>query len=338
MPTRDVVVVGASAGGVEALTAFVAGLPADLPAAVVVVMHVPPTGHSGLADILNRHGPLPATTAQDGDRLRPGHIYVAGNGRHLLIKHDHLVLSRAPKQNRVRPSVDTLFRSAARWLTSRVVGVVLSGYLDDGTAGLAAIVSLGGAAVVQDPDDAIAGAMPRAALSVVPDAVVRPVAKIGAEIARLVGQPAPQPGHVPDDELVRETDMLETSTSGRIGEPAAVGCPDCNGGMREIRTGGAVHFLCHVGHSWSPLALAAAQAEKVEQSLWTAVSMLEEQAAIHRLLAERATGPEATLTRRHQSDAADEATRAAETIRKQFPDLLPRLLDPVANAGTNRPI
>ncbi|WP_203784621.1 chemotaxis protein CheB [Paractinoplanes rishiriensis] len=328
-----VVVAGASAGGVAALTAFVGGLPVDLPAAVLVVMHLPEGGQSELAQILDRSGPLAAATARDGEPIRSGRVYVAANNRHLLVKRDHVLLSRAPKQNRARPSIDSLFRSAARWYGSHVVGVVLSGSLDDGASGLAAIASLGGAAVVQEPREASVSGMPRSALAVVPQAVVSPAARIGAVVTALLERRAEAPGEPPGFDLIRETEMLETPRSsghGPVpGEPVALSCPDCSGGLSAIQTGPATHYLCHVGHSWSPRALAAAQQEKVEQAIWMAISMLEEPAAVFRRLAERAVGPDGALTVRHQLAAADEAMRAAGVIRKNFPELLPD-----AGAGT----
>jgi two-component system chemotaxis response regulator CheB len=327
VPHRDLVVAGASAGGVEALSAFAAGLPADLPAAVMVVLHLSPTEPTALAEILDRAGPLPAAPARDGEPLTPGRIHVAVPDRHLLVKHDHVRLSRAPRQNGMRPSVDALFRSAARWRGPRTVGVVFSGALDDGAAGLAAIAASGGSAVVQDPATALLRGMPRAALAVVPGACVVPPALCAREVVELVRTPVVLGGAAPDRDLIWETEMAESDRphTGREtpGRPAPMSCPDCSGGMNVAETGGAPHYICHVGHIWSPQSLLSAQREKIEESLWTAVSILEEQAAVHRALADKATGADAALAAKHQRAAAEEVQRAADTIRKSFPDLLP---------------
>lgn len=165
MPGHDIIVIGASAGGVEALTELVGGLPPDLPAAVFVAVHVPADSRSALPDILSRSGPLPAAHAQDGEAIQQGRIYVAPPGRHLLVEQAVLRLSLAAQEHHTRPAADPLFRSAARAYGSRVVGVVLSGTLDDGTAGLIEISRLGGASIAQEPADALFPTMPRNAIA-----------------------------------------------------------------------------------------------------------------------------------------------------------------------------
>lgn len=328
---RDIVALGASAGGVEALRETVAGLPADLPAAVLVVLHMPAHSHSSLASILDRAGPLPAVPARSGAALTPGLIHVGVPDHHLLVADGSVLLSKAPKQNRVRPAVDALFRSVARWYGRRAVAVMLSGTLDDGAAGLAAVDAVGGVCVVQDPSDALFSEMPYAGLSVVPGALVRPAAAIGPAVAALFAEPLGAARLAdPDADLVTEADMATNESidreGGLPGSPAAVSCPDCSGGMNRVLTGAAVHYACHIGHIWSPRSLLAAQREKVEQSMWTAVSMLEEQANVHDDLAGRAAGHLSSRTEQHQRAAAVEIRQAAETIRKHFPELVPQVV------------
>ena len=193
MADHDIVVVGASAGGVEALTNLVAALPADLPASLFVVLHVPATGTSTLPDILSRSGPLPASHAKDGEPIEQGRVYVAPPDHHLLLRDDHVHLARGPRENGHRPAVDPLFRSAAWEHSTRVVGVVLSGALDDGTAGLLAIKARGGVAVVQQPEDALYAGMPNNAIEHVEVDHVLPAAAIAGMLARLAAEPASAP-------------------------------------------------------------------------------------------------------------------------------------------------
>jgi two-component system chemotaxis response regulator CheB len=324
---RDLVVIGASAGGVEALCQVLAGLRADLPVCVLVVTHMPARGNSALAAILDRCAALSVVAAQQDTPLSPGHIHVAVPDQHLLVHDGHLLLSRAPQQNRARPAVDALFRSAARWHGPRTVGVVLSGALDDGAAGLAAIDAAGGACVVQEPGDALHRSMPDAALSVVPHAVVASALNMGDHINALVTEPIGTAAPPFDADLITETDMAENDApmtrSGQPGQPVGISCPDCSGGMNIVKTGTAVHYTCHVGHVWSPQTLIEAQQTKIEQALWTAVSILEEQANTHENLAQRVISRPGGMTGNHQRAAAEEIRKAAATIRKHFPEFMP---------------
>jgi two-component system chemotaxis response regulator CheB len=164
VPGHDIITIGASAGGVEAFKKIVHELPPALQAAIFVVLHISPEGPSVLPDILNRAGPLPALHPRDGDKIQLGKIYIAPPDHHLLIRRGHIHLFRGPKENNVRPAIDPLFRTAARAYGPRVIGVVLTGVLDDGTAGLLAIKARGGITVVQDPDDALFSGMPESAM------------------------------------------------------------------------------------------------------------------------------------------------------------------------------
>jgi len=323
-PLRGVVLVGASAGGVEALSQLVSGIPADLPAAVLVVVHIPPTGSSALPAILDRRGALPARHAQDGDELRAGEILVAPPDHHLVVIGDRVSLTRGPQENGHRPAVDVLFRSAARSWGHRAAAVVLSGALDDGAAGAVAVKQREGHLVVQG--DALFTGMPRAAArAAVPDADL-PVAGIVEHLVAWLGQLGGE-GDAPATELMdKETQMAELDPRvmhqhDRPGEPAGFGCPDCAGSLYRIEEGNLTRFRCRVGHAWSPESLLVRQTVALESALWMALRSLEEKAALNDELGRRASadGRERTATRFTQ--AADEASHAAELVRQLVADI-----------------
>ncbi|WP_433790362.1 chemotaxis protein CheB [Actinoplanes sp. CA-252034] len=308
---RDLIAVGASAGGVEALRALVRGLPPDYPGALLVVLHVPRSAPSALPGILSRSGPLPAGPARDGEPVQAGHVYVAPADHHLLLHDGHLRLSRGPAENGHRPAVDPLFRSVARVAGRRAIGVVLSGARDDGASGLAAIASRGGTTVVQEPADALQPWMPRAALeAVTPDHVV-PAAEIGPLLAALTATPlAPSPASRPDPLLDAEVAMSELfpMTSDQIAAPAGFGCPSCGGSLFQIDGRPVPRFRCRVGHAWSPETLLDEQAEVLESALWMALRALKEKAELSRRMAVRG--------REHYLSAAEDAEAAAGTLRE----------------------
>jgi two-component system chemotaxis response regulator CheB len=320
MARRDVIVIGGSAGAHSALRRLLALLPADLPASVLVVTHLPPGAHSTLADQLSKDCALPVAVAADGERMRTGHVYTAVPDRHLLIgAQDRLLLSAGARENRVRPAVDALFRSAARWCGPRVLGVVLSGSLDDGAAGLAAVVAHGGAGLVQDPSEAQFPGMPRAALAVVPSAVAGPAAQLARLITQQAGLPVDDHGG-PDEALIWETDVIANGATSaeRPRKPVGLGCPDCGGGMFEIRTGRAVHYVCHVGHSFSPQSFIAATDDGIEQALWTAVSAMQEKEAMLGELAASAQRAGDHEGHRVHHAAADRVSSDADLIRRHI--------------------
>lgn len=307
-PTEPgVVVVGASLGGVEALGALVAGLPADLPAAVCVVQHLPPEADSRLPAILGRAGPLPVAHPRDGEAMAPGRVYVAPPGRHLEVRPGVLALTDGPRENGSRPAADVLFRSAARHYGPRAVGVVLTGSLDDGSAGLVAIRAVGGVGVVQDPADAACPDMPLSAIAAAAPEHVLPLAAIAACVAGLVGRvpasvPASAPGRPPAE-------------SGPDG-PLVFGCPECGGPLLEGRGGQEVGLRCKVGHAYAPQALLAAQGEQVEGALWTAVRALEERAELAGRLRDRALAGGSRLMAPRYAENAAEARGQADLIRR----------------------
>jgi two-component system chemotaxis response regulator CheB len=316
---RDVVVVGASAGGVEALREFVAHLPAGLPASVLVVLHVPAHGPSALPAILARVAGMPVEPATDGRRLDPGRVYVAPPDHHLLVRDGRMALARGPMENGHRPAIDPLFRSAARALAGRVIGVVLSGALDDGSAGLLAVAARGGLPLVQDPRSAPYPSMPTNALAVVPQAIVGTPAELAAYAARhtreivTVGS-----GFTPDSDLettLVELDLAAVTSPEQPGPPAGLSCPDCAGGLFEIREGSLLRYRCRVGHSWGSLGLLAQQDAGLERALWMALRSLEEKVALCRRLAVSARGRGSALTAQRYDEAAADTQEATATLR-----------------------
>lgn len=275
---HDIVVIGASVGGVQTLLQLAEGLPHDLPAAVFVAMHSRPDAASTLPELLSRRGRVPATHALHGEPIDMGHLYVAPPDNHLVVRPGRLEVVRGPKENGHRPAVDVLFRTAAASYGPRVIGMVLTGHLDCGTAGLLSIKARGGLAVAQEPADAKAPSMPRSAIEHVEVDHVAPMRDIPALIDRLVRTPAgPWPATLPP--------ALARLEGEELGAAAEVVCPACQGKLTVSEMNGFHVFRCHVGHAFSLSSLAAEQAEEVERALWAAARALEEGAALSRRLA-----------------------------------------------------
>jgi len=308
--THDIVVIGASAGGVEAITAVVSALPKDLRAAVLVVLHLS-RGRSVLPEILSRASRLPAAHPQDGDELQYGHIYVAPPDHHLTIDGTRVRVQHGPSENGVRPAVDPLFRSAARCFGPRVIGIVLTGALDDGTAGLAAIKEAGGVAVVQDPDEAFSPSMPRTAMSFVAVDHVLPLREIPVLVTTLSKEtvteyPRATGPHLQPIEPDGAEMGIAWSDEDRPGQPAIYSCPECQGTLWETDAEGILRFRCRVGHVYSAETMLAAQTDSVDRALWAALRSLEERAALTNKMAQRAR------LRRHEGVAKAFAERALE--------------------------
>ena len=325
--TPPIVVVGASAGGVEALRELVSGLPADLAACVLVVLHVPPDYPTALPAILRRAGPLKVDVAADGELLAPGLVLVAPPNHHLLVLGGTAALSHGPQENGHRPTIDVLFRSAARAHGDRVLGVVLSGTLDDGAAGAARIEAEGGRVVVQDLGEALYANMPRAAAGAAKGAAELSVTEMGPWIAEWAretaasGAPAPA-SSVDDQEVaVANLDPRAMHDPERVGVPAGFGCPDCAGALYQIDEGGLRRYRCRVGHAWSPESLLARQGIAMESALWMALRSLEEKAALNGQLGARADERGQLRTAVRFREGADEATRAAELVRQLIDEL-----------------
>ena len=288
------VTIGASSGGVEALSRLVGGLPTDLPAAVLVVVHFPEGVPSALPRILNRAGSLEAVHPEDGDRVERGRVYVAPPGFHLLVEDGRVRLACGPKENGHRPAVDPLFRSAAVAYGPRVVGIVLTGADDDGAAGLAAIKRRGGVAVAQDPDDALFRRMPESALGYADVDYCAPVGEMAALLARLVREPAgeeslyPVPNDVELEAKIAGLDLATIEGGRHPGEASGFTCPECSGPLYEIQDGPFTRFRCRVGHAYTAEGVLEGKTEALEEALYAALNTLEEGAEIAEKLAARA--------------------------------------------------
>lgn len=287
MSVRDIVVVGASSGGRAPIKELVAGLPADFPAAMLVVLHSGLTWDDSFPRLLSESGPLPAAHATDGEPILPGRIYCARPDRHLVVREGLLRVTKGPKENHFRPAIDPLFRSAARAFGSRVVGVVMSGRLDDGSRGMTLVNRRGGVSVVQSPDEAESPEMPESVLSACAVDFVLPVremAKTLVDLARgtiavpvdaTVDREAKNSGQDEWAEIAAYGDQAYTKNE-ELGKSSGFTCPDCGGALFERDEDAAPWMRCHVGHTYSPAGLIAAQEEEVEAALWTALRTLEE--------------------------------------------------------------
>jgi len=300
-------------------------LPADFPAPICIVLHVPADSPSLLAQILGREGRMAAKMAEHGDIYMPGHIYVAPPDRHLVIGADGtLHVTRGPRENRHRPSVDPLFRSAALVFGHRAIGVVLSGTLDDGTAGMISIKERNGLTVVQDPRTALYPGMPQSVMDHIEVDYAVPIAELGTLLTRLAGEdpPAARPVRVNRD-LEMETRMAELDKDAltgdeRPGHPSPYSCPECGGVLWELAEGEYVRYRCRVGHAYSPETMLSAQDEVLEEALWSAVKTLEESARLSKRLAasERARGHD-WLAKRFEEKEKD-ARAQVEVIRRHL--------------------
>jgi two-component system chemotaxis response regulator CheB len=318
-----IVVIGASAGGIEALNELVRGLPADFGAPILLVLHIPADSPSLLAKILARAGSVKTKTADDGERMENGTLYVAPPDRHLLVDADGTLRTpRGPRENRHRPSVDPLFRSAALAYGPNAIGVILSGTLDDGTSGLLAIQRLGGITVVQDPEDAAYPGMPKSAIANVDVDHVLPMREIANQlVVSLQEERSGGDGNGEVKQMELEKKMAEMDSKAmrgddRPGQPSAFSCPDCGGVLWEIKDGEFVRFRCRVGHAYSPETMLAAQGDVLEEALWTAMKTLEESARLSKRLAagERERGHEWMAERFDQKES--EARDRADVIRR----------------------
>ena len=322
MANRDIVAIGTSAGGVEALIFLAKNLPARFPASILVTLHLPAHTRSVLDELLSRAGVLPASFAADGEVLRKGRIYLAPAGSHLIVQGERLALGNGPRENNARPSIDPMFRSAALCCGSRTIGIVLTGTLGDGASGLWAIKQAGGITLVQDPHEAAFPEMPQTALSYVePDHIVS-LAELPQLLVKLTQQPAGEPRPIPD-RLKYEIEVAKGGQSDmrhmdRIGQRSVLTCPDCDGVMWEIDEGELTRFRCHQGHAYSAEVMGIAVEESVRRALGSGLRALEERIALIGKLRREAEQRDSVLIARNWAHKARELEAEANTIRNSL--------------------
>jgi two-component system, chemotaxis family, protein-glutamate methylesterase/glutaminase len=284
MATKDIIVIGASAGGLDALKKLIGGLPENLQASVFIVWHISPYVTGILPDVLNKHTSFYVSHPVDGEKIKSGRIYVAPPDHHLIVEPEQIRVTKGPKENRFRPAIDPLFRSAAYSYDRRVIGIVLTGALDDGTAGLWTIKHRGGTAIVQDPADAEVPSMPESALREVDVDYCVPIAEMPELIARLVNEDADENSGVIMEEnklteieikIAAEDNAFESGIM-NFGELSPFTCPDCHGVLSQYQEGKRTRFRCHTGHAFSANSLLATVTESVEEGLWSAIRGIEE--------------------------------------------------------------
>ncbi len=334
---RDIVTVAASAGGLEPLRALLAALPADFPASVLVVLHIPATGGRTLPRILDRAGLLPAAAAVNGKLLQPGRVYVAPADLHLLVVDGRARTSRGPRQNGVRPSADPLFRSAALYGGPRTIGVVLSGTLDDAALGAATVERLGGRVIVQDPAEAAYESMPRCALATTRHAEIRPARKIAELLVRLTRETVDISPGEPPAELEEEIRSLLAGDPQITPSPQDYSgfiCPECGGPLYHAREQAADSYDCLVGHRWSPESLLEKQSGTLERAMWLAIRSLDERRRLTERLAESARSQGRAISAARFRAAAEEAALAADALRDATGKLTPVTEEPVADQLT----
>jgi two-component system chemotaxis response regulator CheB len=323
MPVRRIVVVGASAGGVESLSALVASLAPDLDAALFIVLHIPPNQVSRLPQILNDKGALAAKHPADGEEIHAGRIYVAPPDHHLLVQDSHILVTRGPKENRHRPSIDALFRSAAYCYREQVIGIVLSGALDDGTSGLWNIKRMGGIAITQEPSEAAFDSMPSSALAQVEVDYCLSASKMGPLLERLIAEaPKMRPDNVEEEHqklglevsIATDGDAFEKGVM-HMGPLTPFTCPECQGVLVEIREGTLRRFRCHTGHAYSSSALLSSISDKVDESYWAVMRSLEEAAMLLEKMANDQLGKNQMKTAALFQTEAQQAREQAHRLR-----------------------
>ncbi|MBZ6075614.1 chemotaxis protein CheB [Microvirga puerhi] len=320
MSNRDIIVIGGSSGATNPLKQILGSLPADLPAAVFVVLHIPARSVGILATVASAAGKLPVQQAEDQMVIKQGHIYIAAPDHHLLIADGHIRLGHGPRENLVRPAIDPLFRSAAVAYGPRVIGVVLSGLLGDGASGLNAIKRCGGFALVQDPEDAIADEMPVRALEATTADLCVPGGKLGdvlSELARETAGPRlPIPPEIRLEVDIAAGERIDSDVLRQMADPVALSCPACGGVLSEMRSGHPLRFRCQVGHAYTADILAKEQESQVDEAMRVALRIVEERAELVTRMAEDGAQAGRTAIAELYTERAKEYRSYADTIRR----------------------
>lgn len=327
LSNRDIIVIGGSSGATVPLKAILGALPQDLPASVFIVLHIPARSLGLLATVTSAVAHLPVHPAADGMAIRPGNIYLGVPDHHLILDEGRIKLGRGPRENLARPSIDPLFRSAAASYGPRVIGVLLSGLLNDGVSGLEAIQRCGGVTLVQDPAEAIADEMPRNALSAMEVDLTLSAARIGDALSDLV-RDAPGPRRPVPPEIRLEIDIaagerVDSDVLRHLADPAAMSCPHCGGVLSEVRDGKPLRFRCQVGHAYTAEAVAKQQEGSIDEALRVALRIIEERAELVRRMARdgRKSG-RAAVSEMYEERAA-EYRQYADVIRRAVLRTLP---------------
>ncbi|MBZ9936974.1 chemotaxis protein CheB [Mesorhizobium sp. BR1-1-16] len=320
MAKRDIIAIGGSLGAIDAAKTLLGGLPADFPAAVLLVVHIGSRGANRLPEILGSASRLPVSTAIDGQILERGHVYVAPAGHHLLVMDDTIRFGRGPRENLARPAADALLRSVAVSFGPRAIGVILSGLLNDGAAGLSAIAQCGGATAVQNPSDSRASDMPLGALAAVDVDYRGTSAELAEVLVELAGQDVEPAFEVPP-ELELEVRIAlgrrsDSSTTSEIGDVAPISCPSCGGVMSQMRTGPPLRFRCQVGHAFTAEVLAEEQEDSVDEAIRVAMRIIEERVVLLDKMAADASRAGRRFSAEDLGDRTDELRARAATLRK----------------------
>jgi len=320
MSNRDIIVIGGSSGATAPLKTILGALPQDLPAAVFVVLHIPARSLGLLATVAAAAGRLPVHPAADGMEIAPGNIYLGVPDRHLILAEGHIRLGRGPRENMARPAIDPLFRSAAAAYGPRVIGVLLSGLLNDGAAGLEAVKRCGGMALVQDPADAIADEMPLSALAAVAVDLSPPSARIGDVLSDLVREQAgprlPAPPDIRLEVDIAAGERVDSGVLRRIADPAALTCPNCSGVLSTVRGARPLRFRCQVGHAMTSEILAKEQENAVDEALRVALRVIGERAELVGRMAEEGRNSGRRAVAEMYEERAREYRQYADTIRR----------------------